>query len=159
MTTMERIKDILLHRIKWRSILALILFVAVLFVLFKSMPGSYKELGGVGVRVTADPATVAPGGSSVLDVELKNVNSKDATTVTYKAQTTDKNIYFEDSNSQSYGSASISIGPQETRKIKLKVKTKPETLEGEYTLDFIALPQGGDNGPETRVTLTVEKSS
>jgi hypothetical protein len=158
MTTMERIAD-LAKRIRWRSVIALILFVAVLFVLFKSMPGSYQVLGAVGIRVTADPSTVAPGGSSVLDVELKNVNAKEAATVTFKAQTTDRNIYFEDSNSQTYGSASISIGPQETRKIKLKVKTKTEALEGQYTLDFSALPQGEDKGPETRVTLTVEKAS
>jgi hypothetical protein len=157
MTSMEKIRS-LAGRIRWRSVIALVLFVAVIFLLFRSMPGSYQVLGGVGIRVTADPATVAPGGSSVLSVELKNEKTTGDASVVVKAQTYDKNVYFDDSNSQTYGSASISIGPQETRKITLKVKTRPEALQGQYTLDFTAVPQGEDKGPQNRLSLTVEKT-
>jgi hypothetical protein len=157
MSVVENIKS-LASRIRWRSVIALILLVIVAAVLLKTMPGSFATVGSVGIRVTADPSSVSPGASSTLDVELKNVNAKGDVTVTVKAQTYDRNIYFEDSNSQTYGSASISIGPQETRKIKMKVKTRPETLEGQYSLDFSALSSGSDKGPETRLTLSVEKS-
>ncbi|MFH0862712.1 MAG: hypothetical protein V1875_06770 [Candidatus Altiarchaeota archaeon] len=156
MSTMEKLSS-LAGRIRWRSVLALLLFVAVLAVIWKTMPSGFSVVGGVGIRVTADPSSVSPGGSSVLDVEMQNVNAKGDVSVTVNAQTYDRNIYFEDSNSQTYGSSSITVGPQETRKVKLKVKTRPETLEGQYSLDFKATQQGDDKGPETRIALTVEK--
>ena len=158
MSTMEKISS-LAGRIRWRSVLAALLLLAVLAVVWKTMPSGFSVFGGVGIRVTATPSSVGPGGSSVLEVELQNVNAKGDVSMTVKAQTYDRNIYFEESNSQTYGSSSITIGPQETRKVKLKVKTRPEALEGQYSLDFTATQPGEEKGPETRITLTVEKAS
>jgi uncharacterized membrane protein len=158
METADNVKSVV-SRIKWRSVVALILFVAVLVLLWQSMPGSFAVGSGVGIRVSPNPATIVPGGSTSLDVELKNVKDKGDVSVVVKAQAYDKNLAFDDSGTQNYGSASITLGPQETRKVKLKVKSQPGILEGKYTFDFIAVPSGEDIGAETRVSLTVEKSA
>jgi len=154
--TLDQIKS-LIARIRWQSVLALLLFVVVIVVLFKSLPGGYQIGGGLGLKVTANPWKIVPGDSTTLDVELKNINKDRNVSVIVKAQTYDKNLFFEESYAQSYGTASISLGPQEMRKLKFKVKSKPDIIEGKYTIDFSATPTGEGKGVENRVSLEIEK--
>jgi len=136
----------------------LILLVAAFLMLVQYVPGGFTEGGGVGIRVIPNPAKISPGQYSMMEIELKNVNNDKDLTVVLTAATYDKNVFFDESYTQSYGSASINIGPQETRKMSLKVKTKPDTMQGKYTVDFKAKPAGEDKGAETRVFLAVDKS-
>jgi hypothetical protein len=158
MPSMEEIKS-LAGRIRWRSVLALILFVVLVYVLVRSFPGGYQtsQNGAIGIRVQVDPASVSPGGSAVMDVELKNFGEKSEVTVIVTGETYSKNLLFEDSSAQKYGSESIGIGPQETRKLKFKVKSKPEIIEGTYNIEFTAVPAGEVVGAKTRASLVVEK--
>jgi hypothetical protein len=157
MSTVESIKS-LAARIKWRSVLAVILLIALVAVIYQSMPGGYSVASGVGIRVSADPTTVSPGGSSVVDVELKNVNEKGDVSVVVTAKTYDVNLYFDELQSQSYKSALINIGPQETRRISVKVASKKGILQGNYNIDFTATQDGNEKGASARLPLTVEKS-
>jgi uncharacterized membrane protein len=146
-----------LGRIRWKSVLAVILLLGVAVVVLQYMPSSYQVSNGVGIKVSPNPSTISPGGSSVVDIELKNVNADKDLTVNLDTRTYDRNILFDAANSQTYRISSISIGPQETRKLNLKVKSNPETMQGTYTIDFKAIPLGEDKGAESRVSIKVEK--
>lgn len=146
-------------KVKWRSVIAIVLLAAASFAVWKTMPSGFSQVGGIGIRASAAPSSVAPGGSSALEIELQNSNVKGDAQVKVHAETHDKNVYFEDSQNQSYDSGQISIGPQETRKIKLKLMTASQALDGQYSIDFSAEPQGEEKGPQTRLALTIQKST
>jgi hypothetical protein len=158
MSVVDSIKTVL-GRVRWTSVIALVLLIAAVFLLFQYFPTGYQVLDGVGIKATATPAKIAPGGSSSVDVEVKNMKSDMDVTVVIKGQTYDKNVFFDDTYAQTYGSQAVTLGPQESRKITLKLKSKPETLQGKYTLDFTAVPTGEDKGAQTRISLTVEKAA
>jgi hypothetical protein len=156
MSMMEKLGS-LASRIRWRSVLALVLLIALVAVLIQSMPGSYSTGGGIGLRVTVSPTKIAPGGAAVLDVELKNVNDKSDAVVSVEAKTYDPGLTFTDSLAQSYRSNIIKIGPQETRRLKVDLKSRNGILEGKYTVDFTATPEGSATGAQTRASITVER--
>jgi hypothetical protein len=157
MSIAENVASIV-SRIRWKSIIALILLLGAGYAAVSMMQGGYSIGGDVGLRVTANPSKVQPGSSSALDVELRNMDDKKDLTVVVSAQTYDRSLYFEENTAQTYTGQPVKLGPQETRRISLKVKTKPEILQGKYSVDFKATPQGDDKGAENRVFLTVEKS-
>jgi len=131
----------------------------VIVLLIRNFPGSYQVGGNVGLYVNANPSTIEPGGTSTLEVELKNVNSKDEITATVKGQTFDDDITFSEGDSKTYASQSIKIGPEGVKRITVKVKSKASALQGKYPIDVTATAQGGDKSAQQRVFLTVEKSS
>ncbi|MBD3388216.1 MAG: hypothetical protein GF416_03980 [Candidatus Altiarchaeales archaeon] len=157
MSGITRIRSIV-YRIRWRSVIAVLLLVAVAALLFTSMPSGFRVTGGVGLKVKADPAKIPPGGSTTLQIELKNVESDEKATLVVEGNANDDDIYFEESYTQSYRSMSIPIGPQGTRKTSFKVKTKPGILEGRYTIDVTARNEQDPESREarTRVFLEVE---
>ncbi len=156
MSFLERLKSVV-SRIRWKSVFALLLLAATAYVVVEALPGGYAVGGDVGIRVSADPPEVSPGGSAMLDVELKNLRESRDMAIIVSGQTYDPNVYFDDTYAQTYGSRSINIGPQETRKLTLKVRVKPEALQGSYVIDFKATPQDS-GGAETRLAIDVERS-
>ena len=131
----------------------------VIVLLAKNFPGGYQVGGNVGIYVNANPSTIEPGGTSTLEVELKNVNSKDEIIATVKGQTFDDDITFSEGDSKAYTSQSIKIGPEGVKKITVKVKSKATALQGKYPIDITATAEDADKSAQQRVFLTVEKSS
>jgi len=144
-------------RIRWKSIFAMLLLAAAAYVIVQAMPGGYSVGGNVGIRVTAEPSKVSPGESSMVDIELKNMRDKEDINVIVTADTHDKDVFFDESYAQTYGSQSINIGPLGKKKFVWKVRTKPEVMQGEYVIDFKASTKDS-NGAETKLYLVVEKS-
>ena len=133
------------------------LLVAVLAVLLKSIPLGYTVGGEVGLKVKANPDKVVPGGTSTLEVELKNVNPDKNVAVIVEARAHDSDLYFVESYTQAYRASSIRIGPEGVRKTSFNVKCKPTTLEGKYRIDVSAKDEGKEKGAEAQVFITVEK--
>ncbi len=156
MSAVDRIRSVV-SRIRWRSVLAVLLFVAVLAVLFTSFPTGYSIGGGMGLKVKANPDRIKPGGTATLETELKNVRADENIVVTIHAKTYDSDLVFEESYSQEYESLDIAIGPEGVRKTSFRVKCKPTAYEGRYPIDVYASAEGEDRQAETRVFVTVEE--
>lgn len=143
-------------RIRWGSVIALALLVVFFFTFLGSFPSGYEVGGQVGLKVVAKPEKIHPGGSTVLEIELKNLNPEATVDVVVEGQTHDNNLIFEESYTQTYRSASIKVGPQGVRKTSFRVKTKPGTLEGRYRIDVLAKDQLSDGRADSRVFVDVE---
>jgi len=156
MAAVERIKSVV-SRIRWKSVFAVVLLVALAAVAFKWLPAGYQTGGGLGLRVSANPPKVAPGGLTTLEAELKNLDSDRSVKVLVKARTYDAELVFEETYGQEYDGLPISIGPQGARKITFKINSKPTALEGKYPVDVTAAEEGGGEGAAKRIFLTIEK--
>ncbi|MFH1055829.1 MAG: hypothetical protein V1744_07045 [Candidatus Altiarchaeota archaeon] len=155
---MEKLNS-LVSRIRWKSVIAVILLVAVAYTLIQYFPGGYQTSGNIGLKVSAKPDSMTPGGSTTLEVEVKNMNSKEEVTVTIRGRTFEKEIMFADTQTQNYASDPIQIGPQGVRKLSLSVKSSRAALEGEYPVEVTVSAEGVDKPPEKMVLIKVERPS
>jgi hypothetical protein len=156
MEAASKIKSVI-HRIRWRSVLAVVLLVAFAAVAFNFLPAGYQVGGGVGLKVRATPDSLSPGGASTIEAELKNTDSDRTVKVVVKSRAHDASLIFDETYTQAYESVPISIGPQGTKKITFKLKTKADSLEGRYPVDVTATEEGKAEGAEKRIFLTVKK--
>jgi len=155
MPKVEKLKSVL-KRVRWGSVAALAFMVFLVAAILLYSFGSGYEMGeDVGLKVSMNPSKVEPGSYASVEVELKNPNDSRNISVTVTAVTYESDIVFAESFTQVHETTPITIGPQGIRRISFRVKSKPETLEGRYSLDVSASADSSD--PATsRVFLDVE---
>ena len=157
MYTLQNLKSII-YRVRWGSVIALLLLVALIYVLLTNLPGGYQVGGGIGIWAQANPSSVQPGDTSTIEVEMKNMDSDKEKTVFVRAITYDQNLFFDQTYAQTYQSEKIKVGPQEVRKISFILKTKPTVLDGRYRIDIKALEEAREtNGAESKIFFDVKK--
>jgi hypothetical protein len=145
----------LIQRVRWRSVLAVVLLIIVCYLIYTSLPGGYSVGGGIGIWASIDPTSIAPGEPVVVSVELKNMRSDKGLMVYIRGLTYNENLFFDETYAQSYTSQKISIGPQEIRRLSLKMRSKDVILDGKYALDSSAYEEGKEAGASQRIFLDV----
>ncbi len=146
-------------RIKWRSVLALLVVIIVLFFLVTSinpLTTGYSVRNNIGLKTDVKPSSIMPGDISTIRVELMNLNKEKTVTLGIKAKTTDKNIFFTETYSGDYMRGGITIGPQETRKLKFDIKSKDGSLAGKYGIVISAVEDGKIEGSESTVFIDLD---
>jgi hypothetical protein len=144
-------------RIKWKSVLALIIVIAAMYFLVKSFPTGYSVKNNIGLKVSSNPEQISPGYISTINVEIKNLNRERMITVGVKAKTSDQSMFFTETYSGEYFRGGITIGPQETRKLRFDVKSKAGSLEGRYGVTVYAIEDGKVEGVEDTLFIEVEE--
>ena len=164
MSAIDSIRSIM-YRIRWGSVIGVVLLFAVVYMIYTSsgvydlIPTGYEVKDGVGIWADISPKKVAPGNSTVLEVEIKNMDSDKEIMLSVKGLSYDDNLFFDNTYSQSDSSDAIMMGPQAVRKISFKMKTKGKALNGKYPVDVTAVEVGKhEDGVKTRVFVEIEKS-
>jgi len=152
---MQAIRSII-YRIRWRSVIALLLLVACAYILLANMPSGYNVGGGIGLWAQAKPDTIKPGATSYVLVELKNLQAKEGMVVSITGLTYDENLIFDDTYAQTYSGQPITIGPEELRKLSFKIRARDGILPGEYRVLIRAEQAGKPGTAEKSVTVNVD---
>lgn len=146
-----------LYRIRWGSVIALVLLVLAFYVLYTSAPSGYNVSGGVGIFAEVDPAVASPGQTINIKVELKNMYSDKGMTVVLRGKTYNDMIFFDETFAQTYSSKQITIGPQEIRRINILLRTKSDIYIGKYTIDLEASEANKPQGiAKQRVSVDID---
>lgn len=155
---MEKLKS-LIERIKWRSILAVLLLVAVIAVIFFSLPaGSETSSSGIRISASIDTSSINAGDTMTVDVELQNMNSDKGLEVYLKGLTYTELLFFDETYSQTFTTSKITIGPQERRRLAILLRSKPGILDGKYSVDLTAFEYNKeDAGAMQRVFVELEE--
>lgn len=148
----------ILSRIKWKSVVAVILFIVIIFFAFKNLPSQHKVKDDLGVSAVVDPDVIGPGGKSAIDIEIENFNKDEDVDVIVTAKSYDEKLVFYEFYNTTV-QREIKVGPTEIRKLKFKVKLQPGALEGKYRIDVEAKEKNKGSGAEYQVYLTVEESA
>lgn len=147
----------ILSRIRWSSVIGLVLVVAVVALLIYSIPSRGNVKGNIGLNVKADPSTIKIGEKSTIEVEVKNVNAEDEATVYVLAKTRVDDLLFTSTGDTYVSMREILIGPKESRKLTFEVKPEPSALPGKYGVDVSANEKSYAEGAEATVYINVVK--
>ncbi len=146
-----------MRRVRWGSVLAVVALFAIVYLVYNYFPSGYSVSGGVGIWASASPSKIMPGNSTVISVEIKNMDSENQMLVQVRGLSYDDNLFFDNTYSQSDSSDGIMLGPQAVRKISFKMRSKKEALAGRYPVDISALEVGKEEGGAmSRVFIDVE---
>ncbi len=155
---MEKLKSII-ERIRWRSVLAVLLLIAVVIIIFTQLPTGYEvgAGGNIGLWAAVEPASIVPGDEAVVNVELKNMNTEKGLNVIVTGETYTELLSFEVSRyDKLFQSEKISVGPQEIRRLSVKMRSKQGILDGKYSIDVKAFEEGKeDSGAKQRVFIEI----
>ena len=143
----------LLARIKWQSVIVLLIAIVVLGAIFWGaldlkpvtlFAPTYKEGGDIQERSWADPGRVDLRGSSTARVEVKNIG-KEPTNIRIFLEPLDpysSSFTFDDTGSQKTN-RSLSLGPGESKDLGFKIRFNATDV-GKYGLKVTVSP-GGEN--------------
>ena len=136
----------LLARVKWKSVLALILLIAVIilvvwgFYVLKPFTANYKTKGDLSARFWADPARTELRGATTVWVEVKNRGS-DKLPVTVTMNTYSKSLLF--AAGEQNMSKGVELGPGESRQLPFSANMNA-SYAGTYGLKAV-VSSGGEN--------------
>lgn len=154
---MDKLKS-LISRIRWPSVIAVLLLFVALYLAYTYIPSGYQVGGGIGLYAGLEPSAIVPGEDAVVEVELKNMNSDKGLEVYIKGLTYHESLFFEDTYAQTYTSSKITIGPQEIRKLSLKLRSREGIMDGKYAIDLKAYENGKeDKGAKQRVFIEIQQ--
>lgn len=153
---MEKLKH-MLGRVRWVSVLGLLLFIIVIGFLIMQIPKGYSVQGDVGVGASADPSTIKIGERSKIEIEIKNMNKEREVTVYVEAKTYDDQFLFTHTGDRYASKRDVVIGPKESRQFSFEVRPLPDALEGKYRIDVKAREKSYADGAEDTVYVKVVK--
>lgn len=155
MVGIQSVKNVV-SRIKWRSVGALLILIAVVLLLLNSIKPGYTYLGNVGVKATLEPDEIMVGERATLRIEVANINKDDDVTISVAATARNQDLVFEPNLRSDMSEDDVRIGPKESRILKFVVRPKGEVLEGKYRIDVVARESSMTEGAEEIVYLYVK---
>ncbi|MFH1789248.1 MAG: hypothetical protein ABH834_07695 [Candidatus Altiarchaeota archaeon] len=153
---MEKLAS-MLKRVRWVSVIGLLLFIIIIAFLIMQIPTGYSVQGDVGVGVSADPSTVKIGERSTIDIEVKNMNKDREVIVYVEAKTYDDQFLFTNTGDKYASKRDIIVGPKESRKLSFEVRPLTDALPGKYRIDVKAREKSYAEGAEDTVYVKVVK--
>lgn len=154
MTKLDSIKDVG-ARIRWKSVLAVLFVLVVVILVFRSFPSGYAVKDDIGLRANANPDSIAVGGRTILEVEVKNMGQDDEVESTVSAKAYDERLIFANTSSTVIETV-VRIGPKETRKLSFDMTVLSGALEGTYRVDVTAKAENRIEGVKVPVYINVE---
>jgi len=143
-------------RIKWKSVLAVLIVLAIVLLVFRNIPSGYTVKDDVGLKAYANPDTIKLDGRTSLEIEIKNTGQERGIETLVSANAYDQNIIFTNTSSTSV-ELSVKIGPKEVRKLSFEIQLSPGALEGTYCIDVTVKPEGRIEGVKVPVCIPAEK--
>jgi len=145
----------LLKKIRWGSVIGLLLFIIIVGALIVYFPTRYSVKGDVGVDVKASPSTVKIGERSKIDIEITNLNKNREVTVNVEAKTYDDALQFTHTEDKYEARTDVLVGPKESRKLTFEVRPLSGALPGKYRIDVKAREKSYAEGAEDTIYLKV----
>jgi uncharacterized membrane protein len=156
---MDRLRS-LLSRVRWGSVIAVILLVIAVAIIYSKIPSGYNIGGNIGLSASVMETSVSPGSDIVLSLELKNMDSVKAMDIQVSGTTYHELLIFDETYTKSYVSQIISIGPQETRKFSIKLRSQQGIIPGQYAIDLKAYERGKqENGATQRIFINIKEQA
>jgi uncharacterized membrane protein len=146
-----------LKRIRWISVIGLIILVVLIGAIVFLIPSRYSTKGDVSVDAKANPSTVKIGERSKIDIEVRNLNKDNEITVSVEARTYDDVLQFTHTDEKYESKKDILIGPKESRKLTFEVRPLSGALPGKYRIDVTAREKSYAEGAEDTVYINVKK--
>lgn len=153
---MEDLKR-LFSKVRWTSVLALIVVIVVVALILLNLPSRYSVQGNIGVTASADPRKVKIGERSTIEIEVKNLDENEEARISIEAQTHDESFVFVKSGTKYAFESDVLIGPEESRKVKFDVRALTGSLPGKYRVDVTAKPENYNEGAKDVVYITVSE--
>lgn len=152
---MDRLKT-LLSRVRWTSVIALLLLMAVfIFILVKIPFSSSNVQGNIVLDANAVPGRIKLGERSTIEIEVRNTDKYERAEVDVEAKTHDDYFIFVESAESYIVEEGVQIGPQETRRLKFRVRAVPGARPGKYRIDVKAREKNYAESAEDQVYVKV----
>ena len=126
-------------RIRWKSVIALLVFVVLFIVLAKSIPQTTSNSSHLSLDVKVDPKKTSPGQETTVIIEVENRDSHVSRMVSVEVKTFDLNLKFPETLQTSQVLSNFNIGPREKRVFRITLDSTTNIVDGKYTIQAKAL--------------------
>ncbi|MBM3309059.1 MAG: hypothetical protein FJY77_02295 [Candidatus Altiarchaeales archaeon] len=142
-------------RIRWKSILAVLFVILVVILVFRNLQSGYVVKDNIGLRAYAEPGSTKVGGSTILQIEVKNLGQDQDVGVAVTARAYDERFVFTNTSS-TLVEAGVRVGPKEVRRLSYEMKLL-SPLEGTYGVEVTAKAENKIEGVKEQVYVNVER--
>ncbi|MDD5111629.1 MAG: hypothetical protein PHG85_03725 [Candidatus Altiarchaeota archaeon] len=154
MSKLDSLKEVG-SRIRWKSVLAVIVVVFIAIIALTSLPSGYTVKDDIGIKAAANPDTIKPNGKTTLEIEVKNMK-EDRVEVEIGAKAYDELLTFSNTSSTQV-MTTVKIGPKEVRRLYFDMELMDGALEGKYGIEISAKPENKIEGVVYQLYINVRK--